>query len=148
MRLIPVTMRFCNEFILARHRHSGKVRGCKFCVGAADGDGSIRGVAVTGRPVSRHLDDGLTAEVTRLCTDGFPNACSFLYGACARIAKEMGYEKILTYTLAAENGASLRASGWICVEGQRGGGNWNVPGRPRADSPNTGPKRMYYKELR
>lgn len=108
----------------------------------------IRGVAVTGRPVSRHLDDGLTAEVTRLCTDGYPNTCSFLYAACARIAKEMGYEKILTYTLASENGASLRASGWRCADGLRGGGNWNVPGRPRADSPNAGPKRLYYKELR
>lgn len=59
-----------------------------------------------------------------------------------------GYQKIITYTLATENGASLRASGWQCAPGLRGGGNWNVPGRPRADSRNTGPKRLYYKELR
>ena len=50
--------------------------------------------------------------------------------------------------LAEENGASLRASGWLCAPGFRGGGSWNVPGRPRAESRNTGPKRMYYKELR
>mgnify|MGYP007001939651 FL=1 len=101
-----------------------------------------------GRPVARRLDDGKTAEVTRLCTDGITNGCSFLYSRCARIAKLMGYQKIITYTLATENGASLRASGWQCAPGLRGGGNWNVPGRPRADSRNTGPKRLYYKELR
>ena len=83
-----------------------------------------------------------------LCTDGIANGCSFLYSRCARIAKLMGYQKIITYTLATENGASLRASGWQCAPGLRGGGNWNVPGRPRADSRNTGPKRLYYKELR
>lgn len=70
---------------------------------------------------------------------------SFLYSRCARIAKLMGYQKIITYTLATENGASLRASGWQCAPGLRGGGNWNVPGRPRADSRNTGPKRLYYR---
>jgi len=141
-------MRFANNYILDHHRHSGKVRGCKFCVAAVDGGGEIQGIAVVGRPVSRCLDNGLTAEVTRLCTNGYPNACSFLYGACARIAKQMGYEKIVTYTLETENGASLRASGWRCADGLRGGGNWNVPSRPREDSKNTGRKRMYYKELR
>jgi len=113
-----------------------------------DADGRLHGVAIVGRPVSRHLDDGLTAEVTRLCTDGLPNACSFLYSACVRIARDMGYEKIITYILASENGASLRASGWQAVEGLRGGGNWNVPSRPRADSTNIGPKRLYTLDLR
>ena len=60
----------------------------------------------------------------------------------------MGYEKIITYTLASENGASLRASGWMAVDGLRGGGNWNVPGRPGTDSPNSGPKRLYALDLR
>lgn len=105
------------------------------------------GVAVTGRPVSRCLDDGLTAEVTRLCTDGIRNACSFLYAACARIARSMGYEKIITYILASENGASLRASGWNC-EGLCGGGEWSAPGRPRKPSQNTDKKKRYCKELR
>lgn len=105
------------------------------------------GVAVVGRPVSRCLDNGLTAEVTRLCTDGHRNVCSFLYAACARITKSMGYEKIVTYILATENGASLRASGWTCA-GLCGGGDWNVPGRPRKPSANTEKKKRYYKELR
>ena len=129
--MLPISLRDANAFVLAHHRHSGQVRGCKFCVAVVDDLDAVHGVAIVG-----------------LCTDGIANGCSFLYSRCARIAKLMGYQKIITYTLATENGASLRASGWQCAPGLRGGGNWNVPGRPRADSRNTGPKRLYYKELR
>lgn len=120
------------------------MQGCKFCIGAVDEKGKLRGVAIAGRPVSRYLDNGTTAEITRLCTDGFKNACSFLYAACARIAKEMGYTKIMTYILITENGASLKAAGWS-EQGVCGGGNWNVKSRPRNNSPNTCKKRLYYK---
>ena len=81
------------------------------------------GVAICGRPVSRYLDDGLTLEINRLCTDGTYNACSILYGACARIAKDMGYKKVITYILKSENGASLKASNFVC-EGEAGGEIW------------------------
>jgi hypothetical protein len=138
-------MREANEFIRSYHRHHGAVRGCKFRVAAVT-DGQIKGVAITGRPVSRFLDDGFTAEVTRLCTDGTPNACSFLYTACARIARAMGYEKIITYILESETGVSLRASGWYC-EGLCGGGNWNTPRRPRKDTPHPEHKLRYSKNL-
>lgn len=81
------------------------------------------GCAVCGRPVSRYLDDGITCEINRLCTDGTYNACSMLYGACCRIAKEMGYKTIITYTLQSENGSSLKASNFVC-EGIKGGTHW------------------------
>lgn len=81
------------------------------------------GVAICGRPVSRHLDDGVTCEINRVCTDGTRNACSMLYGACCRVAKEMGYEKVITYILESENGASLKASNFTC-EGVAGGEFW------------------------
>lgn len=123
------------------------MQGCKFCVGAVDEGDRLLGVAVVGRPVSRCLDNGLTAEVTRLCTDGHRNVCSFLYAACARIARCMGYKKIVTYILESENGTSLRASGWNCA-GLCGGGDWNASGRPRKPSANPGKKKLYYKELR
>ena len=115
--IIPISLREANRFIEKHHRHSGRVQGCKFCVALSDGLGVIHGVAVAGWPISRYLDDGRTAEVTRLCTDGTFNGCSFLYGRCARIAREMGFRKIITYTLAEESGASLRASGWSCAPG-------------------------------
>lgn len=144
MTVVPLTLKCANDFVIQNHRHHGKVQGCKFCIGAVDEKGKLRGVAITGRPVSRYLDDGTTAEITRLCTDGFKNACSFLYAACARIAKKMGYTKIITYILITENGASLKAAGWS-EQGVCGGGNWNVKSRPRNNSPNTCKKRLYYK---
>lgn len=59
----------------------------------------------------------------RVCSDGTRNVCSMLYGACCRIAKEMGYRRVITYTLASEDGASLKASNFIC-EGTAGGTHW------------------------
>lgn len=89
--MLPISLRDANAFVLAHHRHSGQVRGCKFCVAVVDDLDAVHGVAIVGRPVARRLDDGITAEVTRLCTDGIANGCSFLYSRCARIAKLMGY---------------------------------------------------------
>lgn len=144
MKVVPITLKQANAFVIQNHRHHGKVQGCKFCIGAVDNNGELRGVAITGRPVSRYLDNGTTAEITRLCTDGYRNACSFLYAACVRVAKEMGYKKIITYILETENGASLKAAGWL-EQGICGGGNWNVKSRPRNNSPNICKKRLYYK---
>lgn len=120
--IIPITFKVANEFVKANHRHNGTVAGCKFCIADAVGD-KIVGVAICGRPVSRHYDDGFTLEINRVCTDGTKNSCSRLYGACCRIAKEMGYKKIITYTLESESGASLKASNFIS-EGRAGGLEW------------------------
>ena len=87
---------------------------------------------MVGRPVARHSDDGWTLEVTRLATDGAPNACSSLYGAAWRVCREMGYSRCITYILADEPGTSLKASGWKCL-GERGGGSWSCKSRPRVD---------------
>lgn len=144
MKVVPITLKQANAFVIQHHRHHSKVQGCKFCIGAVDNNGELRGVAITGRPVSRYLDNGTTAEITRLCTDGYKNACSFLYAACVRVAKEMGYKKIITYILETENGASLKAAGWL-EQGICGGGNWNVKSRPRNNSPNICKKRLFYK---
>lgn len=73
--------------------------------------------------MSRYLDDGKTLEINRVCTNGAKNACSMLYGACCRIAKEMGYEKVITYTLQSENAASVKASNFVC-DGEAGGTHW------------------------
>ena len=105
------------------HRHHKPSTGHKFSVKVVDESGFVHGVAICGRPVSRHLDNGETLEINRLCTDGTHNACSMLYGACARIARNMGYKKIITYILMSENGASLRASNFTC-EGEAGGEMW------------------------
>lgn len=122
MKIRPITFRQACDFVSEHHRHHKPTVGCKFSLGLFD-EGKLVGVAICGRPVSRKLDDGLTCEANRLCTDGTRNACSMLYGACCRVAKEMGYEKIITYILESENGASLKASNFVC-EGLAGGLKW------------------------
>ena len=139
--IIPISLKEANRFIEKHHRHSGRAQGCKFCVALSDGQGTLHGVAIVGRPISRYLDDGRTAEVTRLCTDGILNGCSFLYGCCARIAREMGFRKIITYTLDTETGASIRAAGWYCA-GLAGGTHWT--GQRRRQPP-TSPEQMKYR---
>lgn len=122
MVIRPITFRQACDFVSQHHRHHRPTVGCKFSIGLFEGN-KLVGVAICGRPVSRKLDDGLTCEINRLCTDGTYNACSMLYGACSRVAKEMGYEKIITYILESENGASLKASNFVC-EGVAGGLKW------------------------
>ncbi|MBS4980036.1 MAG: hypothetical protein KHZ72_01500 [Lachnospiraceae bacterium] len=122
MEIVPVTFKTACNFIAEHHRHHKPTVGCKFCIGVMDNNNLV-GVAVCGRPVSRKLDNGTICEINRLCTDGTYNACSMLYGACCRVAKEMGYKKIITYILDSENGTSLKASNFTC-EGIAGGTHW------------------------
>jgi len=82
LRLLPVSLRCANAFVQEHHRHHRPAQGAKFALAVTlPGSDCICGVAIVGRPVARHLDDGWTLEVTRLCTNGAPNACSKLYGA-------------------------------------------------------------------
>jgi len=132
LQLRKVELSEANDFVRVLHRHHRPVVGHKFSLGAVMAE-TLVGVAIVGRPVSRMRDDGNTLEVTRLCTDGTRNACSFLYGAAARACFALGYRRIGTYLLASETGASVLAAGWRCL-GERGGGSWSVPSRPRQDN--------------
>ena len=128
LNIKPCHLRTARDYVGRYHRHSIPPVGGKFAVACYDGD-RLCGVAICGRPVARYLDDGLTLEVNRLCTDGTKNACSFLYGAAARAAKVLGYHRIVTYILDTESGVSLRASGWQCA-GLAGGREWTGRRRP------------------
>ena len=148
MVIFPLTLKQANEIVARLHRHHKPVQGHRFSLGAKK-DGELVGAAIVGRPVSRELDPYLVAEITRLVTDGTKNACSFLYAACARAAKEMGFERIQTYILEDEPGVSLRASGWK-LDGITSGGDWNhskaFAGKRRTDQPQ-GPKQRWIKVL-
>lgn len=130
LHVVPMTLRVARAYVDARHRHLSAPSGGKLAIGVADAHGKVRGVAILGRPVARHLDDGVTVEVTRVATDGCRNACSALYGASRRIARALGYEQMVTYTLADEPGTSLRAAGWTHATTTRGG-SWSRVYRPR-----------------
>ncbi len=129
LRGVPATLERANSFVAHVHRHMGPVQKPLFSVGVADG-ATVHGVAVCGRPVARSLDDGLTAEVLRVATDGTRNACSFLYGASWRAAKAIGYTRMVTYTQGEEAGRSVAAAGWLPEPAAGGGRGWgNRPGR-------------------
>lgn len=124
MVIVPITFRRACDFIRELHRHNKPPVGHKFSIGL-EVNGMLVGVAMAGRPISRHFDDGLTLEVNRTCTDGTHNANSMLYGAVRRAAWGMGYQRIITYTHADESGASLRAAGFVMVKSLPPRGNWS-----------------------
>lgn len=146
MKLTHVELKAANEFVGRYHRHHKPVVGHRFSV-AAESYLGIIGVAIIGRPVARAIDQFNTLEVTRLCTDGSKNACSFLYSAAARAGKALGYARIGTYILASEPGTSLLATGWTRGHVTKGR-DWNCPSRTgrRQDQPMVD-KVYWYKEL-
>lgn len=140
LRLMPISIRDAGLYVARWHRHHQPSRGALFAL-AVILPGAVEpcGVAVVGRPVARRLQNGATAEVLRVATDGTPNACSMLYSACKRAAQALGYRRCITYTLATEGGASLRAVGATRTDGV-GGGSWSREARPRTDKAPTAEK--------
>lgn len=130
--LQPITLRAANRFVDDRHRHSEPVRGHRFAIAAYSAERLLVGVAIVGRPVARNLDDGVTAEVTRLCTlEGAPmGTASRLLRASWRAWSAMGGTALITYCLASETGASLRGAGFRIL-GTVPGRKWNRTSRPR-----------------
>lgn len=113
-RVRPISKTDARRFVQENHRHNEAPLSMQvqFCAGL-ELDGELIAVVTAGRPVARMLDDGLTLEVNRVCVkDLHRNANSALYGAIGRAAQALGYERLVTYTLASESGASLRAAGF------------------------------------
>lgn len=145
------------DLVDRHHRHHDPPQGWKF--GVAVHNGPVRvGVAVVGRPVSRELQAQLPdlLEVTRVCTWGHPalrrNAASKLYAAAAQVARSLGYDRLVTYTLhGVESGGSLVASGWVCTgvtDTRAGGHSWRCDARPHAStSAPTGTKMRWERGL-
>src|SRR5690242_12539991 len=77
--IVPTTLPKANAFVQRHHRHHAPIPGGFgwFCV-AAVVDGTVRGVAIAGRPTNRNNDDGQTVEVLRVAADGTPNVPSAL----------------------------------------------------------------------
>ncbi len=152
LQLRPVSLKTANEWVAEKHRHHKPTQGHKFSIGC-ERDSVMCGVVIVGRPVARMLDDGWTAEVTRLCTDGSPHVCSLLYAAARRAVMAMGYKRIITYTLPEESGASLRALkqlGWKLIdENASHPGSWscNVRDRSQTESHPLGHKQRWECQL-
>ena len=112
MRAVPITLKQANAYVKLLHRHNKELPVAKMAVAAVFDDGVVHGVAIAGAPKGRGADKPGVIEVSRVCTDGTRDCCSFLYGRLLRAAKALGYHRAITYTLESEPGSSLRASGW------------------------------------
>lgn len=143
-QIVPLTLSEANWFVALKHRHHQPVQGHKYSIGLTENDDLV-GVAIVGRPVARHRDDGMTLEVTRLATDGTKNACSALYAAAWRAARALGYKKIGTYILAEEPGVTLKAAGWRFMH-QTKGDSWIRNNRKRIDKAPTSQKQLWEKD--
>jgi len=66
------------------------------------------------------------------------------------VARELGYDAIITYILKSEIGSSLKASGWICDARQCGGIKWKRNDGHRTDTIETlfGEEKKYPNELK
>lgn len=142
LALQPISQAEARAFVRQHHRHAKPDQGAKFCIGVSDGK-NVVGVAVVGRPRARHLDDGWTVEVTRLCTDGTRNVVSKLMRGVKQTCAGMGYRRLITYTLESEGGASMRASGMKLVALRDGGRSWNCQSRPRVDTSHPDQKALW-----
>lgn len=136
LRLVPIDLDEAKAFVREHHRHNLAVTGWRIGVGLSNGQ--FRGVAILSRPISRHVAnrEPLTCEIIRVCTLGDKNANSRLYGAMCRVAKNLGYDTVITYTRPDESGASLLAAGFTRDEGLYGsrlGQEWH-PNAPKQTS--------------
>lgn len=142
LELQPISYEEACQFIADHHRHHLPPQGWKFGLAINNGQ-EIVGVVTVGRPVSRHMDDCYTLEVTRCCVlEGVKNGCSKLYSAAWRATRALGYNRLITYTLINEPGVSLRASGWKLLYSTKGG-SWDRGNRPRIQKAPTGQKLLW-----
>jgi len=148
---IPMDLKDANLFVLNYHRHNKPVVGHRFSIGAVVGEDLI-GVVIVGRPIARKNDDGLTAEVVRTCVkpESPKGANSFLYACAWRAWRAMGGQKLITYTLQDESGASLRGAGWKIIgevsPAKRGAWGCERLGRIRQWQPIFGQKKFKWEK--
>jgi len=150
IRWVPLSA--AAKFVAKHHRPHDPTQGGIVAIGLWEGE-QLVGVSVIGRPVSRELQRQGVVEVTRNCVlpDLKPSgqhasgAASMLYSRARRLASDLGFAKIVTYTLPDEKGASLKGDGWQCDLELVGGGEATRPSRKRAAAswPTTKKKRWW-----
>lgn len=138
----PIAVKEAERWVRALHRRLPSLQHRRWAVSAVNDSDEVVGVAVVGDPSARMLRDGWTGEIVRVATDGSKNCCSLLYGACRSAARAMGYRRLFTYIHDDEDGASLRAAGFI-FDRKTGGGEWHRGNRPRGAVADAKPKQRY-----
>lgn len=130
LMLVPCDLMAAKQYVYKHHRHNLPPKIARFAVAIRQGGVTV-GVGIAGTPKARALDNGVTLEILRSCTDGTDNANSMIYGALSRAAKALGWHKVVTYNLKAESGASLKAAGFVIEAELPHREGWDTPTRPR-----------------
>lgn len=142
LRPVPLTRDQAFAYVREHHRHHKEPPASyRYAIGALL-DGQLVGVAIVGRPNARLLPSYTEAEVTRVCTAGLPNVCSFLYARASKMTRLHGFDRVFTYIMESELGTSLKAAGWVYEYSTRGGKR-DRPSRARSDRYPTCPKQCW-----
>lgn len=138
LTVVPLTVKAASRWVGAVHSHLSEPRGALFAAGV-ESDDRLLCAGLVGRPSARLLDDGQTAEITRVACDTTPNAASMLLGALRAGALALGYRRVVSYTLLGESGTSYRAAGFVPTS-VSDGGDWGRPSRARTSAAQGGRK--------
>lgn len=143
MKLVvrPITVKQGKPFVREIHRKLPHVQGAMWGLQVKDGDRTM-GVALVGFPARVWNEDTLCVLRVAVMPEA-RNACSMLYSACWRTARQMGAESLVTYTHLYEDGASLKAAGWK-DGGLTDGGEHDREKRHRKPAIDAEPKRRWW----
>lgn len=98
---------------------------------------AIVAVAIVGRPIARSQADGVTAEVSRLCTHNAPaNTATALLKRVVTACQAIGYHRVITYVDGARDGIVFKAANFV-VTAERSRHGWH--GRSICVAGNTAP---------
>lgn len=121
----PVPIQTARAFIAWTQPRLAPPAGAVFALGAQTGDGTLAGVVLIGWPTAWAFDDGDTAEVLALATDGTLDANRTLLGAVWPLACEMRYRRLIAYTRIEESGTDLWDAGFRIVSSSL---DWDTAG--------------------
>lgn len=143
LRVRPTTLREARRFVDAVHSHLDRPQGGIVSVGV-EADGVLVCVAILGRANARLIGNARpsewVAEVTRVASDGTtPHAASKALAAVTRAALDLGWTRLVSYTLLGEAGTIYRACGWHPTAISRGGEH-DRPSRRRRPAQQPGTK--------
>jgi hypothetical protein len=142
LELRPWTVKQAVPFVARVHRRLPKVQGALWAI-CVERDGDVVGAALVGHPSRKLAEEGILSVLRVAVLEDQRNACSMLYGGCARAARAMGATSLVTYTHLDESGVSLKAAGWV-DGGLTDGGSWDRAKRPRLPGVDEAAKRRWW----
>ncbi|MDF5754842.1 XF1762 family protein [Spongiactinospora sp. TRM90649] len=117
MAVEPVGVQTARAFVAWTGEHAAPPTTADIVLAATTGAGTLVGVVFAGGPACWRVDDGRTAEVLCLATDGTPNACTVLLDAVWRAALAAGHRRLIACASAGASVTSLRTAGSRHVRG-------------------------------